>query len=139
MGISRTWSAAALRFLSSLLSDVLCRMGHVVSSPRRTGSRLEFRQQPPLLVVAVITAGIGDRSVFAYGAVASQESTSGWRSVNWRYLSSTFTHTMTMEASRRRRALTGLDLVTAAILGCVERHVGALEQGLRGVLGSGLG
>src|SRR5450759_2213039 len=39
-------------------------MGHVVSSHRRTGSRLELRQQPPLLVVAVITAGIGDRSVF---------------------------------------------------------------------------
>jgi hypothetical protein len=39
-------------------------MGHVVSSHRRTGSRLDLRQQPPLLVVAVITAGIGDRSVF---------------------------------------------------------------------------
>ena len=75
----------------------------------------------------------------ATGTVASQESTSGRRSVNWRYMSSTVTHTMTMEESRRRRALIGLDLVTAAILGCVERRVGALEQGLRGVLGPGLG
>jgi hypothetical protein len=32
-------------------------MGHVVSSHRRTGSHLDLRQQPPL-VVAVITAGI---------------------------------------------------------------------------------
>ena len=32
-------------------------MGHLVSSYRKTGSRLELRQQP-LVVVAVITAGI---------------------------------------------------------------------------------
>src|SRR5450759_3848201 len=82
------------------------------------------------------TNGLGHRS--ATGTVASQESTSGRRSVNWRCMSSTVTHTMTLEESRRR-ALIGLDLVTAAILGCVERRVGALDQGLRGVLGPGLG
>jgi hypothetical protein len=32
-------------------------MGHVVSSYRRTG-HLDLRQSPPLLVVAVINAGI---------------------------------------------------------------------------------
>jgi uncharacterized protein YraI len=33
-------------------------MGHVVGSHRRTGSHLDLRQQPPLRVVAMITAGI---------------------------------------------------------------------------------
>jgi len=33
-------------------------MGHLVSSRRRTGSHLDLRQQPHLLVGAVITAGI---------------------------------------------------------------------------------
>jgi hypothetical protein len=33
-------------------------MSHVVSSHRRTGSHLDLRLQPPLLVAALITAGI---------------------------------------------------------------------------------
>ena len=38
-----------------------------------------------------------------------------------------------------RRGLKGLDLVAAAILCCVERPVGSLDQVTRGVLGPGLG
>jgi hypothetical protein len=54
---SRTWSAAALRLLLSLLSDALCRQGPCGQFSSENGQSSRSRQQPPLLVVAVITAG----------------------------------------------------------------------------------